>query len=255
MQYKTYLHVKKYLYIQFSNYITDIIKQMTIKNQIKALALNLYKPMFLLVVVVLLHSCKCPTDIDTPRKIEPDNAAKVLFVNCHTDEDVQILSDDVVVETNLANGNYTEGYLSVIAGNELIHFETAGTGEKLLNVPSNLRKDGLYTAVFMNVDNYCAMEIMSDDETVSDKPLIRFVNATNKRIDVVVEELGINQNLVFSKSTGLIEAPIGEYQIILYENTNVLLKQAITIDGSENKTLVIHNVDGAIEMLYIGYEI
>jgi hypothetical protein len=107
----------------------------------------------------------------------------------------------------------------------------------------------------MNVGTYCAMEIMSDDEIVSDKPLIRFVNATNKKIDVLVEELGINQKLVFSESTGLIEAPIGEYQIILYENTNVLLNQAITIDGSENKTLVIHNVDGAIEMLYIGYEI
>ena len=195
----------------------------------------------------VFSSCKCPTEIDTPRIIEPDNSALLRLVNCHSDESISLYSDDISVLENLQSGDVSEDK-AVLADNSIISIRDA-EDNIILNMPVNLIKDSSYTAIFMNTGDFSNLEILADGGSMQGVEMLRFINTTTDVFKIHIGENEMEQELTFSESTGFIPAVAGEILVKIYKNGNIAFEKNITINQFTKHTFVINKLSGSINFI------
>jgi hypothetical protein len=198
-----------------------------------------------LTIFLAFTSCKCPTDLDTPRIVEPDNSAQMQLVNCHKNEIINLYSDEISVFSNIIPG-FISNEAAVVADNSIISIRN-NSGNSLLNMPVNLEKDSSYLAVFMSAESFPTMKILKSKKPNNNTPKLRFVNATDDIFKIKIDNLEIELELAFSETTGFIDIATGNRNIKLLRNGNIAFEEDLIVD--KTLTIIINKLTGIIDFI------
>jgi hypothetical protein len=179
----------------------------------------------LIALLAILSSCICPTDIDTPRIIEPDNSANVLFINAANKGDLDIFSSDVLVFDNLKYSDPSHSYKKVQAGVDLLMVKISESGKNMINIPIDLKKDEYYTVIFYDISSILNFMLISDNYTKnSSKTHLRMINSSvlysHLLFKIESTDSTISNDLNMLTNTAFLEELSGNYKINIIEPTS-----------------------------------
>lgn len=183
------------------------------------------KYILILLVIITLSACQCPTDIDTPRIIEPDNSANVLFVNAADKGDLDVFSSDILVNDNLKYSEQSYSYKKAQAGVDLLMVKISDSGKNMINIPIDLKKNDYYTVIFYDISSIINFMLISDTYTTnSSKTLLRLINSSVLYPHIVFKiestDSTITNDLNMLTNTAFLEELNGNYKISIIESTN-----------------------------------
>lgn len=159
---------------------------------------------FILIFIYLVFGCECVEDINTPKIIEPDEAANVAFINAISEyESIDIFSDDVIVNENLNNNEAKSVFSMVASGNTFIKVVDAKSKIGIMNFSAEFEKGKFYTIVFYSINSRIIPLIINEDFANEPQNNIRFVNAT----EINDRKMEFN----FALSDLAVELSVGEY--------------------------------------------
>ncbi|MFH1049641.1 MAG: DUF4397 domain-containing protein [bacterium] len=195
-----------------------------------------------LTLAILLLSCECPTDIDTPTVIKPTIFANVLFINAMPEPNLDsliVLSSSKIIEfidtiyykENSNNSILFKEYFPVgimVAGEKntlrLAKTERAipkDTLRFLFNSVLNIQKDSNYTFIAYG-DEESVQSIMVKDNITNPMKENIYIRCFNVSPDAPVMHITANTDLYsvsFSLASGevsdIANSPSGEYTITL----------------------------------------
>ncbi len=201
---------------------------------------------FIIWIFFLFTSCKCPTDIDTPRIIEPDNSAFLRLVNCHTGENISLNSDDISVITSLMPASVSEK-MAVVSDNSIISI-LGKDKNVLLNMPVNLEKDSSYIAVFMSSGSFSTLKIFDEGTVSAVERKIRFVNATTDIYKIYIDDVEVEQEVAFAETTRFINLKSKKTSVKILKNHNLVWETELDINAFVN-TYIINKLSGKIDFI------
>lgn len=209
---------------------------------------------YLAAIIIFLSfvSCKCPTEIDTPRVIEPDNSANVIFMNA-SDKTVGIFSGTIEVIESASPGKQT-GLTPVIAGVEIIEFIDKKTGDILAASAAHLAKDAEYICILCNSGRYFTQKILDITDSDFSGTGIRAVNTIDKLYVLKISESVESAELSFAECTDYIDIKPGTYNLRLCSDGYEIVNREIKISKGERLTFVIQNTSGKTELTLIETE-
>ena len=206
----------------------------------------------LFTILIIANACTCPTELDTPRIIEPHNSAKVKFVNLHSTSSINIYSDDISVISDFNNGTDSD-YYAVVAGSELMAFTTS-SDSTLLNIPYYCEKDGNYTGIFCNRGSFCDFKLIDDAVAFENGKYLRLINATPDLYTLKIESIDFEQELKFLESTDFFKAEVDNCTISIYSNGHLAIQETINISDNSKTTYILHeDNDMHIKLFTIQY--
>ncbi len=169
-----------------------------------------------------MTACQCPTDIDTPRIIEPDNATNLLFINATAQGDLDIYSSDILIYSKLKYAEATYSYKKAQAGVDLLMIKINSTDKNIINVPIDLKKNDYYTVIFYDISSIVNFMLLSDNYTANTiKTHLRLINSSVIYPHLLFQiESGdnlISNDLNMLTNTAFLEANSGNYHINVIE--------------------------------------
>ncbi|MEI6089176.1 MAG: hypothetical protein WCR42_01875 [bacterium] len=192
----------------------------------------------IIIFLAFISACQCPTDIDTPRIIEPDNSANVLFINATNKGDLDVFSSDVLVYDNLKYLGSSYTYKKTQAGVDLLMVKISESGKNMLNIPIDMKKDDYYTLIFYDISSIINFILISDTyNTNSSHSQLRLINSSviypHLLFKIETGDSTITNDLNMLSNTAFLEQNSGNYKISVIETTSD--KVIATIDNYEFK--------------------
>jgi hypothetical protein len=203
------------------------------------------KNILILSFLAFIIACQCPTDIDTPRIIEPDNSANVLFVNATNKGDLDIFSSDVLVFDNLKYSEQNYIYKKAQAGVDLLMVKISESGKNIINIPIDLKKNEYYSVIFYDISSITNFMLISDSYSMNKtKTQIRLVNSSvlypHLLFKIESADSTITNDLNMLTNTAFLEEPSGNYKISVIEPTSE--KVIAKIDNFELLNNLVYSI-------------
>jgi len=189
---------------------------MKMQNNIK----KLIETLFFLILV----SCTCVPDIDTPKEIIPSESAKIQFINANTDfTEADIYSSEIAVLKKLSYFWFNTNYYFI--GVESTHIRLYSSTPKELiysRAISDLEKQHKYTFIFFGNSEKSSSIIMNDsiENFNSDFAYIRCVHSSIdcKPVTVkLIKNFTTSIDLEQGTASNFSESFAGNYNIEFYE--------------------------------------
>lgn len=152
----------------------------------------------LLILLFIAYSCKCPTEIDTTRVIEPNNSSEAIFYNISNIQNVDFYSNEVPVAEQIVQNSNTD-YKKVYTGMSLINIYENGKKDLLAGVPYEFEKNNQYSIFFYNYKDFYNCLIDDDISSQKNSTLIRFYNFNDSHRYVIFEIIQNNSNYLSSQ--------------------------------------------------------
>lgn len=174
----------------------------------------------------LFVACSCPTDIDTPKTVEPTEFASVLFLNAHPDMDnVSVSLNGKKFIDELKYDNNQVSYKKSILGNlDLVVYNNLSS-ELVYRSYVSLQKEHFYTLLLYGTNK--RMETCYLEDTISamiaSNSYVRIFHLCPDAPDFVVElkdMLGneMNSFLSYKQYSQLSVIPTGTNEISIYDS-------------------------------------
>jgi hypothetical protein len=199
-----------------------------------------------LLISLVLGSCQCPTDIETPKETEPEYSARVLFINAlEYNSDIALFNNRRTIFNKFDYLASSYSYQKISAGNSIIQLH-GRSDSLLLNAPCSLDTNSDYTMVCIDNSNRAEAMLLSDSITnfISTNSYFRFIHCVQFYKDVsfkITDFKTVTESIMkpFDLSS-LTPSYTGKFTISAYDNTDS--KLIAQIQNYELKPGKLYNI-------------
>lgn len=173
---------------------------------------------------LLIFACECVEDINTPKIIEPDEAANVAFINAISEHfPIKISSNEVQVLEDLEISDANISWSKVASGNTFIKVINTQNNTGILNFTSELQSKAYYTIIFYSIKSRIIPLIIQENYDDIVQNAVRFVNTTeisDRNMKFLIPQNDYSIELSTGEFSDLLPLDISEYNIKVYESFN-----------------------------------
>jgi hypothetical protein len=129
----------------------------------------------ILLIIFALFGCECVPDVNAPKQIDPEESAKVAFINVHDNySSLLIESDDIEIIGELINFQQESQYRNLASGITYIKIVNNENNHGILNFSVDL-EIGEYYSLFIFGSGSRAEALLIEDSKIYQNS-VRFVN-------------------------------------------------------------------------------
>lgn len=201
--------------------------------------------------IIALAACECVPTLDTPKKFDPDEAARLLFVHAMPDVGAVVFESDVITLEDLGYDSPANEYHKLSAGTNHLRIIRKENGANLFLAMAEFEKDLSYTLVAYGAGNGTAIESKILNDTIGSfdqtKTYVRFVNvaAGVGNVNFILRTNDpINFEIEYRRNTDLYPIEPGKYFMDVKNVTDgsIIVSNRLEFEAGKVHSIILRGI-------------